>query len=50
MKIGFRVDSSPEIGIGHLHRSIEFAKEFKNAGIKWFSSISEKGGISKGVS
>ncbi len=36
MKIGFRVDSSPEIGIGHLHRSIEFAKEFKNAGIKVF--------------
>ena len=36
MRVGFRVDSSPIIGLGHIYRSITLAKEFKNLGVKVF--------------
>ena len=36
MKVGFRVDSSNKIGLGHLHRSISLANEFKKQKTKTF--------------
>ena len=36
MKVGFRVDSSNKIGLGHLHRSISLANEFKKQKAKTF--------------
>ena len=36
MKIGFRVDSSDALGLGHLNRSITLASEFKRVGVKVF--------------
>ena len=38
MKIGFRVDSSDALGLGHLNRSITLASEFKRVGVKVFYS------------
>ena len=35
MKVGFRVDSSNKIGLGHLHRSISLANEFKKQKAKY---------------
>ncbi len=36
MNIAFRVDSSSEIGLGHISRCITLADEFKKKNVKYF--------------
>lgn len=36
MKVGFRVDSSDKIGLGHIHRTLALAKEFRIVNIEVF--------------
>lgn len=36
MRVGFRIDSSPNIGLGHANRSLALAEEFKKNNIKVF--------------
>jgi len=36
MKVAFRIDSSPNIGLGHINRSLVLAEEFKKNKIKVF--------------
>ena len=44
MRIGFRVDSSKALGIGHINRSLVLASEFKKSGAKVFFFTSNLNG------